>query len=78
MFLNTDNLDEEWKQFIENERKEDYFKKLEKSLETEYNDYTCYPKKEDIFNAFKLCAFSNVRVEDCSAPRSNRWTFEKI
>ena len=47
-----------WKTFIENESKKEYFINIFKYLDQE--DY--YPKKEDIFTAFNLCAYDDVKV----------------
>lgn len=47
-----------WKKFIDNESKKEYFINIFKYLEKE--EY--YPKKEDIFTAFDLCEYDNVKV----------------
>jgi uracil-DNA glycosylase len=40
----------------------DYFKSLGQFLYNEYQTKTCYPKLDDIFNAFKLTPFDEVKV----------------
>lgn len=47
-----------WKEFINKEKEKEYFKKIFNFLENE--DY--FPKKEDIFTAFDLCEYDNVKV----------------
>jgi len=39
-----------------------YYQKLRLFLDDEYEKYTIYPKKEDVFTAFKLTSFKNTRV----------------
>jgi uracil-DNA glycosylase len=40
----------------------DYFDNLLISVVKEYENNVCYPDKHQIFNAFKLCCFSKVKV----------------
>lgn len=47
-----------WKEFINKEKEKEYFKQIFSFLENE--DY--FPKKEDIFTAFDLCEYDNVKV----------------
>ena len=47
-----------WKEFINKEKEKEYFKKIFSFLENE--DY--FPKKEDIFTAFDLCEYDDVKV----------------
>jgi len=35
---------------------------MEFYINNEYDTKTIFPKKEDIFNAFKYCSFDNVKV----------------
>ena len=51
-----------WKRIIDNERVKPYFVELKKFLLEEYDNYNIYPKKGDIFKAFELTDFSNVKV----------------
>ena len=51
-----------WKRIIDNERVKPYFVELKKFLLEEYDNYNVYPRKGDIFKAFELTDFSNVKV----------------
>jgi len=51
-----------WKRIIDEEKVKDYFVDLKKFLLDEYDHYKIYPKKGDIFKAFELTDFSNVKV----------------
>lgn len=42
-----------WNKFIKNEKEKKYYTELMDSVSLEYKKYEVYPKKEDIFNAFK-------------------------
>ena len=39
-----------WLDFIENEKKQEYFIDLIKKIDAEYKEYTCFPKYENIFH----------------------------
>ena len=52
----------EWHNFIKSESNKEYFKFLVDKLDDEYNNYTVYPKKEDILNAYWLTEPSKVKV----------------
>ena len=51
-----------WDNILSQEFEKDYFKLLEKRIDDEYKKYICYPKEEDIFNAFKFTPYENVKV----------------
>lgn len=51
-----------WNQIINNEKEKDYYKSLDSFLKDEYKHKTIYPKEEDIFRAFDLCPYDDVRV----------------
>lgn len=52
-----------WKTLIEEERKKDYFKLLSNQLlNEEKRGVVIYPHKKDIFNAFKLTPYNDVKV----------------
>jgi uracil-DNA glycosylase len=58
-----DNLkDSSWKTLLTPEFKKDYFQSLEKRILHEYKNKTIYPSKENIFAAFNLTPFDNVKV----------------
>lgn len=56
------SVNNDWKQFLEEEFKKDYFKNLSGFLEKEYKYNTVYPKKENIYNAFLLTPYSEVKI----------------
>lgn len=49
----------EWEMFIKNEKQKDYFKNIELYLSNN-DDY--FPSKENIFNAFKLTHYENIKI----------------
>ncbi|QMS84277.1 uracil-DNA glycosylase [Candidatus Xianfuyuplasma coldseepsis] len=51
-----------WKEIIDREKKQPYFKEITKRVLDEYRNKTIYPPLDDIFNAFKLCEYDNVKV----------------
>ena len=51
-----------WTEFILEEAKKDYFKELKKFVDNAYKTKTCFPKYEDIYNAFKLTEYDDVKV----------------
>ncbi|XMB85503.1 uracil-DNA glycosylase [Mycoplasmatota bacterium WC44] len=48
--------------FISDQRKFDYFKKLEDKINFEYENKNIYPKKTDIYNALELTPYEKVKV----------------
>ena len=52
----------EWLDFINEEKNKEYYTKLHELVTNEYNEYTCYPKYEEIYNAFKYTKYNNVKV----------------
>ena len=51
-----------WADILNSEFDKDYFVKLTDFVHREYSSYRCYPPAKEIFNAFNLCPFDNVRV----------------
>ena len=51
-----------FEEIINRERQKEYFKKLETFLEEEYRTKTIFPPKDEVFTAFKLCDFNDVKV----------------
>jgi len=51
-----------WTEFIQKEQKKDYFIKLQKFVDSEYETKTIFPKKEDMYNAFDYCPFNETKV----------------
>ena len=51
-----------WEEIFKNLQNKKYFKDLQAFLDKEYENKTIYPPKDEIFNAFKLTDFNNVKV----------------
>ncbi len=51
-----------WNDFIEQEKNKDYYISLNDKVNEEYNNYVCYPKKENIFKALELTPYDSVKV----------------
>ena len=51
-----------WSEFFHQIQNEEFCEKLNKFLNKEYQDYTCYPPRDLLFNAFKLTPLDKVRV----------------
>ena len=61
--FNLDNLDSKWKEIIKNEMKKDYFLNIINSIENDLKDWkNIFPSKENIFKAFELTKFDNLKV----------------
>ncbi|MGI9532789.1 uracil-DNA glycosylase [Lutimonas sp.] len=56
------NISNSWKSILADEFKKDYFKSLEGFVETEYENYRCFPESDHIFAAFNHCDFEAVKV----------------
>ncbi len=48
--------------FLNDEMNKDYFKSLMQFVSNEYNNYICYPSKENIYNALKLTPLDKIKV----------------
>lgn len=55
-------LTNDWKVLLKDELEKEYYKKMIVFLEEEYKTKAIYPKKEDVFNAFKFTAYKDVKV----------------
>ncbi|MBR4625934.1 MAG: uracil-DNA glycosylase [Alphaproteobacteria bacterium] len=56
-------IEQSWKSVLHDEFEKDYFKKLTDFVRGEYlSGKTIYPEPKNIFNAFNLCAFDDVKV----------------
>ena len=56
-------IEQSWKSVLHDEFEKDYFKKLTDFVRGEYlSGRTIYPEPKNIFNAFNLCAFDDVKV----------------
>jgi uracil-DNA glycosylase len=52
----------DWDQVLKEEYEKPYFKELIKSVNDEYSKEICYPEKENIFRAFRLTPYKDVKV----------------
>ena len=51
-----------WKEVFDEIRDKDYCKELSKFLDDEYAHHVIYPKRENLFAAFKLTPLQEVKV----------------
>lgn len=56
------NLSDSWKNILQKEFEKTYFKELLTFINSEYLKSTCYPQKNDIFQAFNACSFKDIKV----------------
>ena len=56
------NISNSWQEKLKNEFEKLYFKELMHQVEIEYDEYSCFPPKDLIFNAFNSCSFEDVKV----------------
>ena len=54
--------DESWRELLSDELEKPYIKELEEFLEEERKHSLIYPVEENIFNAFNLTSFKNLKV----------------
>lgn len=55
-------IEESWKSILVEEFDKPYFKQLTEFIKSEYQTKDIYPPGKEIFNAFNLCPFSDVKV----------------
>jgi len=55
-------IEKSWKAVLEQEFEKEYFKKLVNFVDKEYETQKIYPQASEIFSAFELCPFSEVKV----------------
>lgn len=76
--------DVEWRQFMKNEIKKDYFKELyqklkQEALKCKKDRKYIYPTIDNVFAIFKMCPLSNIKVvivgQDCYI---NHFTINKV
>ena len=53
---------ESWQPLLKGEFEKPYFKNLTDFVKKEYITNTCYPEGNQIFNAFNLCSFNDLKV----------------
>lgn len=56
------NIEESWKNLLKPEFEKPYFSSLISFVKQEYKEHTCYPKGKNIFKAFELTPFDQVKV----------------
>lgn len=52
----------DWDEILESEFKKEYFYKLLKYVQKEYNKKTIYPSKKEVFKAFRYTPYKNLKV----------------
>ncbi len=55
-------LEDSWKQYLNAEFDKEYFANLTKLVRQEYQNHQCFPPGRQVFNAFNLCPFDDVKV----------------
>ncbi|NDK57234.1 uracil-DNA glycosylase [Pontibacter fetidus] len=55
-------IEESWQNVLQDEFEKPYFKNLVAFVKDEYNSQKVYPPGSQIFNAFKMCPFVEVKV----------------
>ena len=55
-------IDESWKKHLRSEFEKPYFEQLTEFVTAEYSKETCFPEEHQIFSAFNLCKFEDVKV----------------
>ncbi|SDZ90426.1 uracil-DNA glycosylase [Psychroflexus halocasei] len=55
-------IETSWKKNLKNEFDKEYFEYLVAFVKDEYQNYQCFPKSSDLFRAFDLTAFDDVKV----------------
>ena len=56
------NLEESWREKLKDKMDKPYYRELVDKVQEEYENETCYPPEDKIFNAFNLCPFDKVKV----------------
>ena len=56
------SINNDWDKVLKNEFLKDYFKDLMKKVNSDYKNKTIFPKKSDLFKAFKLSSFKDTKV----------------
>ena len=56
------NVAKTWNEFFKEIQSEPFCESLNKFLNEEYQNYTCYPPRELLFNAFRLTPLDKVKV----------------
>lgn len=56
------HIEPSWKKHLQAEFDQTYFEQLVQFVKGEYQQYTCYPKGQEIFAAFDHCPFYDTKV----------------
>ena len=56
------NISDSWKNILQTEFERPYFKKLTSFVDSEYQDFRCYPEEKYVFAAFNYCSLDDVKV----------------
>lgn len=59
---NMFQINEDWQSVFNSEFEQPYFKSLKLFIEKSYSKTLCFPPMDQIFNAFNLCAFKDLKV----------------
>lgn len=73
--------DERWKSILSKEFSKAYFKNLMAFIDEESVKFSVYPPKEQMFSAFNLCSFDQIKVRFLSSDLVSVWelySFTKI
>lgn len=62
MAMNDVRINESWKEVLEDEFQQDYWPQLTSFVRQEYTSTTVYPPPKDVFRAYDLCPFDQVKV----------------
>ena len=55
-------IPQNWKYRLEDELDKPYFKALTNFVKQDYISHTCFPPESQIFSAFDLCSFDNLKI----------------
>ncbi len=55
-------IDNDWGKVLEREFEKSYFKDLEARIEEEYQEHLIFPPREDLFQAFEITPFQEVKI----------------
>lgn len=55
-------ITDKWDNLLKEEYQKEYFKNLIEKVNNEYKTKTIFPPKDEIFNAFKLTEYNNIKV----------------
>ncbi|HWO77011.1 MAG TPA: uracil-DNA glycosylase [Bacillus sp. (in: firmicutes)] len=56
------NLNNHWDVLLKEEWEKTYYQRLAATIKKEYENFTIYPKQEDLFNAFRLTDYPDVKA----------------